>query len=971
MIVEVALSFASWLGTRIADKGFDTIVEKLKNEDVIDRVFKDRINEASKKIEDKYPDILGNSISYFFTKEEVFEELCKLLFVNQKVNITVISKSFDTDTLPANFILDFISELRKELSKEPLLQKFLANKEIYLAINEISGNMRELSKSSELSYKELREIKEILSERIRLQKKFNLNDFLSLYKKNLITNLGTVNFIGLGVEPSIKKGKKKELESLFVKPTFKINNATHTAKSESDNSLEQVLPSDLCELHYSELFAKNDNYVILGNPGAGKSLLVKSIICNLAKSQSDQFKRKELISYIPFRIELKNYHTYKKTNSGSIIKYLTYLLENEYSIPSITEDDISSVLKNEKVIIFFDGLDEIFNVTDKNKIKNDIENFHNQFSNIKSITTSRFIGYNDVKLDEKRFSELSICPFNRDQIREYVIKWYTLEEDDEETRNTEIEDFTSKMNNIDNELLSNPLLLSLIVILYRNNLKIPESKLDIYKSCTNTLVDKWDASKDLKIEISEAVKQRKEAILSDLAYWQYELESSKKSEMITYSNAKRTVAESLEKKKIADEFNSDKLAEAFLDFAQKRSIYFDNNFTHKTFLEYYTAYWIYTNIEKKHKTEVRNKLIVKNITNPFWYIVLELLLNMIDENQPDSEIIDEIMLEHIKEPKTFPFLIYILPNIKNVSEKVSLDIYNKAISYLISDEDSGNISKVKKDIYQKIVQNTHNNQRQIIYKAFQSFEIAKRSALFYILYFETKVGKRSNKNEFNALIKEDKNYYELLNKDPYLFKFHINYTDNDVIISLEKYIHLFGYDPLFRNFKTVFASYTLSSYIFNFINYYLSTDSIKNLLPDLNRVNDNEVLKVQMISYLIKSSLYFFIKLKEIDFQYILMQLDENTNEKSKLLIFLLIIRLLSPFGMTLNRNLLINYSKNQSGISFKTRSVIQLLLNERKLKLKKIELINQFVEIMEINDKEIIDIIQKYERRKNKIMQK
>ena len=47
-------------------------------------------------------DILGNSISYFFTQEDVFDELCKLLFVNQEFNIEIVSETFHESSLPNN-----------------------------------------------------------------------------------------------------------------------------------------------------------------------------------------------------------------------------------------------------------------------------------------------------------------------------------------------------------------------------------------------------------------------------------------------------------------------------------------------------------------------------------------------------------------------------------------------------------------------------------------------------------------------------------------------------------------------------------------------------------------------------------------------------------------------------------------------------------------------------------------------------
>ncbi|WP_206666459.1 hypothetical protein, partial [Peribacillus simplex] len=60
-------------------------------------------------------------------------------------------------------------------------------------------------------------------------------------------------------------------------------------------------------------------------------------------------------------------------------------------------------------------------------------------------------------------------------------------------------------------------------------------------------------------------------------------------------------------------------------------IYFDNNFTHKTFHEYYTALYIFQNSDAKGNKDLRDEIINKYITNSYWFIVLELLISMIDE----------------------------------------------------------------------------------------------------------------------------------------------------------------------------------------------------------------------------------------------------------------------------------------------------------------------------------------------------
>ncbi len=940
------ISFASWLGTKIADKGFDTIYNKLQSNQSIDDDFKVSIEHVCNKLENKYPDILGNSIDYFFKNEEVFDELCKLLFINQNVNEEIIAQNFDESTLPSGFIIEFITELKNELTQNPTFQEILVNKEIYITIQGISNTINNISSNSTLSIREIKEIKSILKERFKDQ--FNIDNFISVYYKNIIKTYKTINFIGLGIDPSIKKGKRKDLNEIFVKPTFQLIGKYHLEKeSKLTKSSKNTFCTNNDNVHFEKLFNRNDNYVILGNAGAGKSLLTKSIILYIAEGKIE-FENNEILSFVPFRIELKNYLAFKKKNQGSFLKYISYSLENDFQMSNILDKNISNILKKRNSILFFDGLDEIFDISDKLNVKNDIENFHTLFPNIRSITTSRFTGYSDAKLNDKEFCELSIIPFSEYQIKEYVTKWYKLEEDDCDIRNSEVADFIEKMDKIDKELLSNPLLLSLIVILYRNNLKIPESKLEIYQSCTNTLVDKWDAVKQLEIHLAPNILQKKEAIFSDLAFWQYKALSSDKPE-ITFHKAKSAVAESLTKKGLADEDNSDILAKSFLDYAQNRSIYFDNNFTHKTFLEYYTAYWIYSNIEKKHRIKERNSIIKEYISTSYWFIVLELLLNMIDKDQPDNEILDEIIKNHYTKVNAFPFLLYVIPNLKNISYTVQFQLYQNVIKYLTSQERKKG-RKENMDLFQRIQRNLYyRNQKEMIEKVIYDFPEKDKSLDFYIVIEELQIIPW-NKVKFTniSLIRKSEHYKKAIKLSPYLYQISMIANDDipyntHILDYTKEYITLFGLEEFAKKSRhSHFTDFGMGSMFQFFIQQQLNTKKEFHLFQDLNELEKLSLSKRKVLD-LLENEKYIFISIdRRTNVPQLLLKEIEQYNKLEQAIIFYILRNIIkTPF----NRSLKINNLKT----SAENKIILHKIISCESHK----EILNILFSYLEITDSE------------------
>lgn len=887
------IAFGAWLLDKIKDKGFDTLYTKLTTSNEVNDNFIKAVNTVSKKLTEKYPEILGGRMEYFFKSDNVFRELVKLTFVNSEINLDAIINSFDTDTLPPNFILEFIQELRQELLNDRQLSKIISDKELFILVNGISNDIDIIAANSNLTLQEIKSIKNLLQQRIG--DRFLLADFLKKYTENAVNNLSQINFIGLGVGADIsKKINRKNLGDIFVKPKFKINENKFLKSNKEQYG--NLYANDL-QLNYDQLFEFCDKLVILGNPGSGKSLLVKSIICSILDKKID-FENGDTVNYLPFRIELRKYLAYKIQNRGNIIKYLNSLLEEEYGITQMTEVLLEKILRENKNIIFFDGLDEIFKIEDKIDIKNDIENFHTSFSLSRLIVTSRIIGYEEAKLNEEEFLELNILNFNDKQIEEYLSKWYEKEEELEERRNDEINGFLEKRHEIDDELVSNPLLLSLIVIIYRNTLALPDSKLEIYQSCTKTLVEKWDASKkDFEINLDPIIYKKRENILADLAFWQYQQLSSDEIS-ITFDKALSNVASSLERLKIVDESESYGLAEHFMSYAQKRSIYFENNFTHKTFLEYYSAYWIYSNIEKKNKTDERNLLIAKFIDNSFWHIVLELLLNMIDKNQADNEMMDELISFQIQnDNKSLPFILSTIDSYKNVSDNCIANSIDKAIDFLFDTHDRVNFLN-NENLHSKIfdaIKNIYGSGKlksYVLDKLIKEESAGKNLDIVYALYFEIdfiELNEPDNNYEYN--LKNIEQFENTINQNKFLYisscyNFRAKYNEEHYLQVVERFFKTFGIPQLYLEIPFYFTENSYLPMIYYYLKQQVKSKNISEINKNLKYLYENGILADDIIDFLSDQNLYFTTQTLS---ESILEVLDDEENQITSIILLLML----------------------------------------------------------------------------------
>lgn len=669
----VLSGIAMSVGAFLFEKAGEWLVDGFREAvtpDEIDVKFAQALSEATRKIQVKYPDAAGGSLDFFFKDKQIMEEFLKLLFRKSKINNEIIERNFDIQTLPVNFFSEFIGLLKEELLQDRLFDTIFSNNEIYVSIAGIDANVEAIAQNTELTLAELKKIGETL--RTKIADNFSYPEFYDKYRSIAINSFNEISFVGLGLTPDVRRGPKK-LQDIYVKPRFVLR------EKALEDRLDELLEIEKETIAFKHIFNTTDRHiVILGDPGAGKSVLTKYIICALLEGAAEELDGDGLFGRLPVRVELRKYLAYMKSNANrsSLTGYIAHILDKEFNVTQFSEVQLVHILETKPTLLFFDGLDEIFNEEDKYAVKKDIENFLIAYGLARGIVTSRFIGYDEVKLDPELFVELVMQEFDDNQITEYVTKWYSCEAVRENLAAKEIEAFLEMKEDIDEELISNPLLLSLVVILYRNNGRLPHSKLEIYRSCTRTLVEKWDEVKKLEIDIK--VKNKKESLFANLAFWQYEMLSkterdAKNKNHITYTLVRDEVAKVIlnRLKLTEDTFEAGKWADEFLEYAKNRSLYFENNFTHKTFLEYYTAFWIYQNSDLKGNFAQRNEIIARYIGNPFWHIVIELLINLIDENQPDTDIIDDIITDHTaKNHEAKLFFLEILHKLKNVNDAV-------------------------------------------------------------------------------------------------------------------------------------------------------------------------------------------------------------------------------------------------------------------------------------------------------------
>jgi hypothetical protein len=138
-----------------------------------------------------------------------------------------------------------------------------------------------------------------------------------------------------------------------------------------------------------------------------------------------------------------------------------------------------------------DGIDE-FNEQTAEKLYMQIQQLVNNYPRNRYITTCRTAAYVGVL---ESFTEVEIEDFRPRQKYEFIQEWF-VNDSDKAISLTQL----MKQRKGLAELAENPLLLSLICVLYGRDLQLPKNRVELYERCIRTMLAEWDASRNFRRE---------------------------------------------------------------------------------------------------------------------------------------------------------------------------------------------------------------------------------------------------------------------------------------------------------------------------------------------------------------------------------------------------------------------------------------------------------------------------------------
>lgn len=237
--------------------------------------------------------------------------------------------------------------------------------------------------------------------------------------------------------------------------------------------------------------------VLLGDPGAGKSTLARYLALTLADASAEG-PLSVLAGWLPLLVELRTYAD-ARWRDRTFLDLIDYLHATEgLGLPKPVVE--SFLRENGKVVVIFDGLDELFDPSLREMVAHQIAGFAARYPRARLVVTSRVIGYRRAVLDAAGFSHHMLQDLDPGQITAFVTRWYRIACPYNPTVATHlrrrllaaVEDSAAVR-----ELAGNPMLLTILSIIGRRR-ELPRDRRAVYQHAVSVLVEHWDPSRHLR-----------------------------------------------------------------------------------------------------------------------------------------------------------------------------------------------------------------------------------------------------------------------------------------------------------------------------------------------------------------------------------------------------------------------------------------------------------------------------------------
>ena len=281
-----------------------------------------------------------------------------------------------------------------------------------------------------------------------------------------------------------------------------------------------------------KLLQEKNNLILLGDPGSGKTTFLKYLTVRLALGHWQEL---ELGNRLPILLPLSAYADQLEKGEIALPDFIHhYYHQQGLDLP--LDDLIKIALDKGQALFLLDGLDEVRALEKRHLVVERVISFvafHKPAGN-QFILSSRIVGYNDVRPQGHSLVECTLIDFEPEDVAAFIDNWTQAIERALRSGNTPEAQRVAKEEKEGllhavrhspgvGQLAANPLLLTILALMKRQGVALPERRAELYDQYVKTLIRHWNLTRSLNrpaapdLDVVETSR-----ILAALALWMQE-----------------------------------------------------------------------------------------------------------------------------------------------------------------------------------------------------------------------------------------------------------------------------------------------------------------------------------------------------------------------------------------------------------------------------------------------------------------
>ncbi len=265
-----------------------------------------------------------------------------------------------------------------------------------------------------------------------------------------------------------------------------------------------------------EALANHRRLVVLGDPGSGKTTLLRYLTLLYARDLAGQARTVQKLlgldetGRLPILLPLRQLGAFLRSNAEAsveghrlLLDFLQRYLQNERI--DVPLNFFDAYLTSGQAVVMLDGMDEVAGTELRRRVARLIESFTRAYPNCRFVVTSRIVGYTGAARLGEEYATTTVQDFTLADVEQFLSYWHRLifvnqmgpGEPAQHAAQRQTQHLLSaiRANERIRELAINPLLLTVIALVHRDRVKLPDRRAELYDEAIAVLLGKWDEAR--------------------------------------------------------------------------------------------------------------------------------------------------------------------------------------------------------------------------------------------------------------------------------------------------------------------------------------------------------------------------------------------------------------------------------------------------------------------------------------------